>query len=188
MPDSGRAGDRCGFHDLRALPVPVGTGALDVVMMAGQYSLLAQTAAESFLPECVRRGVDVVAASVLGSGLPASSVQDERGRVGNPLESCPPTLRGWYSSSSPDRHATPRVRSLSCCASRRSFGRLCDDGDENQRCVRSDRWLNSQSMMVSLVYVGIQEPWLNSGVVPVGKVVKRCRLPDTAARSRASAA
>lgn len=61
-----------GSMDLPALSVLVATGALDVVMMAGQYSLLAQPAAASFLPECARRGVDVVAASVFGSGLLAS--------------------------------------------------------------------------------------------------------------------
>ncbi len=61
-----------GSMDLRALSVLVGIGALDVVMMGGQYSLLAQPAAASFLPECARRGMDVVAASVFGSGLLAS--------------------------------------------------------------------------------------------------------------------
>jgi hypothetical protein len=42
--------------------------------------------------------------------------------------------------------------------------------------------------MTSFVKVGIQEPWLNNGVVPAGKVVKRCLLRDLAARARALAA
>nr|WP_211239478.1 aldo/keto reductase [Jiangella gansuensis] len=66
-----------GSMDLRALSVLVDTGALDVVMVAGQYSLLTQPAAESLLPSCVRHGVQVVAASVFGSGLLASSAPDE---------------------------------------------------------------------------------------------------------------
>ncbi|RIQ11130.1 aldo/keto reductase [Jiangella rhizosphaerae] len=62
-----------GSMDVAALETLVATGALDVVMVAGGYSLLARPAAESLLPLCSRLGVDVVAASVFGSGLLASS-------------------------------------------------------------------------------------------------------------------
>jgi D-threo-aldose 1-dehydrogenase len=42
---------------------------VDVVMLAGRYTLLEQAALPEFLPLCVERGVSVVAAGVFNSGL-----------------------------------------------------------------------------------------------------------------------
>jgi D-threo-aldose 1-dehydrogenase len=42
---------------------------LDVLMLAGRYTLLEQGALDDLLPECERRGVSVVAAGVFNSGL-----------------------------------------------------------------------------------------------------------------------
>lgn len=42
---------------------------IDVVMLAGRYTLLEQPAAREFLPLCVERGVSVLAAGVFNSGL-----------------------------------------------------------------------------------------------------------------------
>jgi D-threo-aldose 1-dehydrogenase len=42
---------------------------IDVVMLAGRYTLLEQSAAGEFLPLCVERGVSVLAAGVFNSGL-----------------------------------------------------------------------------------------------------------------------
>jgi D-threo-aldose 1-dehydrogenase len=42
---------------------------LDVVMLAGRYTLLEQGALDDLLPECVRRGVSVIAAGVFNSGV-----------------------------------------------------------------------------------------------------------------------
>ena len=42
---------------------------LDVVMLAGRYTLLEQGALDDLLPECERRGVSVIAAGVFNSGL-----------------------------------------------------------------------------------------------------------------------
>ncbi|MEU4746825.1 aldo/keto reductase, partial [Actinosynnema sp. NPDC023658] len=42
---------------------------VDVVMLAGRYTLLEQPAAAEFLPLCVERGVDVAVAGVFNSGL-----------------------------------------------------------------------------------------------------------------------
>ncbi|HLL68087.1 MAG TPA: aldo/keto reductase [Micromonosporaceae bacterium] len=42
---------------------------LDVVMLAGRYSLLEQPALEEFLPLCAERNVSVIAAGVFNSGL-----------------------------------------------------------------------------------------------------------------------
>ncbi|MEU6263608.1 aldo/keto reductase [Saccharopolyspora shandongensis] len=45
---------------------------VDVVMMAGRYTLLDQSAAKSLLPECQRRGVSVLAAGVFNGALLAT--------------------------------------------------------------------------------------------------------------------
>jgi D-threo-aldose 1-dehydrogenase len=42
---------------------------IDVVLLAGRYTLLEQTAAAEFLPLCVERGVSVLAGGVFNSGL-----------------------------------------------------------------------------------------------------------------------
>ncbi|MGZ3305909.1 MAG: aldo/keto reductase, partial [Asticcacaulis sp.] len=42
---------------------------LDVVLLAGRYTLLEQTALESFLPRCQRQGVSVIAAGPFNSGV-----------------------------------------------------------------------------------------------------------------------
>jgi D-threo-aldose 1-dehydrogenase len=42
---------------------------VDVVMLAGRYTLLDQSALDHLLPECLRRGVSVVAAGVFNSGI-----------------------------------------------------------------------------------------------------------------------
>jgi len=55
-----------------ALVAAARTGALDLLMVAGRYTLLEQPAAVELLPECRERGIGVVAAGVLNSGLLAS--------------------------------------------------------------------------------------------------------------------
>ncbi|MHA3979098.1 aldo/keto reductase [Halovulum sp. GXIMD14794] len=44
-------------------------GDFDAFMMAGHFHLLDQPAAESFLPECARRGISILLGSVFASGL-----------------------------------------------------------------------------------------------------------------------
>ncbi|WP_028062201.1 aldo/keto reductase [Solirubrobacter soli] len=63
---------------------------LDVLMLAGRYTLLEQGALDDLLPECERRGVSVVAAGVFNSGLLAN----ERPREGTTYnyEPAPPEL------------------------------------------------------------------------------------------------
>ncbi|UWF77341.1 MULTISPECIES: aldo/keto reductase [Microbacterium] len=53
---------------------------LDLIMVAGRYTLLEQPAAAEVLPACVRRGTGVVAASVFNSGLLAQSEPRRDGR------------------------------------------------------------------------------------------------------------
>jgi D-threo-aldose 1-dehydrogenase len=42
---------------------------MDIVMLAGRYTLLEQSALDDLLPACAERGIDVVAAGVFNSGL-----------------------------------------------------------------------------------------------------------------------
>ncbi|HBR88601.1 MAG: aldo/keto reductase [Microbacterium sp.] len=58
----------------------VGAADLDVVMIAGRYTLLEQPAAAEALPACHRSRTDVVAASVFNSGLLATAQPSREGR------------------------------------------------------------------------------------------------------------
>ena len=63
-----------------ALAVSVRQADLDLVMVAGRYTLLEQPAAVDVLPACDERGTGVVAASVFNSGLLAQSEPRRDGR------------------------------------------------------------------------------------------------------------
>lgn len=63
-----------------ALSAAVRGADLDLVMVAGRYTLLEQPAAEDVLPACRERGTGIVAASVFNSGLLASSEPRRDGR------------------------------------------------------------------------------------------------------------
>jgi D-threo-aldose 1-dehydrogenase len=58
-----------GSKSTDALVASVRTGALDLVMIAGRYTLLEQPAAIELLPLCEERGVGAVCAAVFNSGL-----------------------------------------------------------------------------------------------------------------------
>jgi D-threo-aldose 1-dehydrogenase len=62
-----------GSKQIRPLLAAVRTEPIDLVMVAGRYTLLEQPAREELIPECRRRGVGVVAAAVFNSGLLATS-------------------------------------------------------------------------------------------------------------------
>ena len=62
-----------GSKSTDALLAAVRTGALDLVMVAGRYTLLEQPAHHELIPACRAAGVGVVAASVFNSGLLSSS-------------------------------------------------------------------------------------------------------------------
>ncbi len=63
-----------------ALTASVEGADLDIVMIAGRYTLLEQPAAAAALPACHRTGTDVVAASVFNSGLLAHAHPERGGR------------------------------------------------------------------------------------------------------------
>ncbi|MEW1722696.1 aldo/keto reductase [Streptomyces sp. NPDC093109] len=62
-----------GVNSVEAAVRAVTEGDIDVVMIAGRYTLLEQPAAEELLPLCQERGVRVLAVAVFNSGLLASA-------------------------------------------------------------------------------------------------------------------
>ncbi|MFK4837460.1 aldo/keto reductase [Microbacterium sp. ZW T2_14] len=73
-----------------ALAAAVRGADLDLIMIAGRYTLLEQPAADDVLPACHARGTGVVAASVFNSGLlakdePSRDDRYEYGRMPQPL-------------------------------------------------------------------------------------------------------
>lgn len=63
-----------------ALATAVRGAELDLIMVAGRYTLLEQPAAVEVLPACIETGTGIVAASVFNSGLLASSEPRRDGR------------------------------------------------------------------------------------------------------------
>lgn len=61
-----------GSMDTEALLASVNTGALDLLMVAGRYTLAEQSALEEVVPACRTNGVGIVNASVFNSGLLAT--------------------------------------------------------------------------------------------------------------------
>ena len=62
-----------GSKSTDALLAGVRTGPLDLLMVAGRYTLLEQPAAEELIPECREQGVDIVIAGAFNSGLLSTS-------------------------------------------------------------------------------------------------------------------
>ena len=69
-----------GSKSVEALQRGVAEGDLDVIMVAGRYTLLEQPAAESLLPKCLEREVDVVLAAPFNTGILATSTPLSKGR------------------------------------------------------------------------------------------------------------
>ncbi len=69
-----------GSKSVEALQRGVQDGDLDVIMVAGRYTLLEQPAAESLLPLCRERAVNVVLAAPFNTGILATSTPMSQGR------------------------------------------------------------------------------------------------------------
>ena len=67
-----------GTADLGAVERAVRTGAIDLVMLPGRYTLLEAPAKDVVLPLCEERGVGIVNVAVFNSGLLATPEPDER--------------------------------------------------------------------------------------------------------------
>ena len=69
-----------GSKSVEALVRGVSEADLDVIMVAGRYTLLEQPAAEELFPLCVKRNVDVVLAAPFNSGILATSTPSAKDR------------------------------------------------------------------------------------------------------------
>lgn len=69
-----------GMNQSEMLARLVRVAEIDIVMIAGRYTLLEQDALDDLLPTCEQRGVSVVAAGVFNSGLLARRHPDERSK------------------------------------------------------------------------------------------------------------
>jgi D-threo-aldose 1-dehydrogenase len=79
-----------GMWDPALLTKLVREADLDVVMLAGRYTLLLQPALDELFPACAERGVSVLAAAVFNSGLLASPRPPERATFD--YQAAPPDL------------------------------------------------------------------------------------------------
>jgi D-threo-aldose 1-dehydrogenase len=68
----------------------VGETDMDIVMLAGRYTLLEQDALDELLPLCTERGVAVIAAGVFNSGLLARAEPPSQAKYN--YEQAPPDL------------------------------------------------------------------------------------------------
>lgn len=69
-----------GSKSVEALQRGVIEGNLDVIMVAGRYTLLEQPASEELFPLCLERGIDVVVAAPFNSGILATSTPSSKDR------------------------------------------------------------------------------------------------------------
>ncbi len=129
---------------------------VDVIMLAGRYTLLEQEAADDLLPLCEERGVAVVAAGVFNSGLLAQPRprDDARYDYGN----APPELveRARAITAVCERHGTtlpaaaiafplahPAV--VSVCIGARSAEQIARNAELYRHAVPSDLWSELKS-------------------------------------------
>jgi D-threo-aldose 1-dehydrogenase len=97
--DSGAVGAiGLGANEWEICEQAMGEGDFDVFLLAGRYTLLEQTALDSFLPECARKGVSVVIGGPYNSG-----ILIEGSRSGRPLH---------YNYEPAPAHIIERVRRL----------------------------------------------------------------------------
>ena len=124
---------------------------VDVVMLAGRYTLLEQGALDDLLPLCVERRVAVVAAGVFNSGLLARGFPPEHGKYnyGEP----PPALVGRARAIARvcERHGTTLPAAAlafplahravaSVCVGARSAAQMRRNGALYREAIAPDLW------------------------------------------------
>jgi D-threo-aldose 1-dehydrogenase len=70
-----------GVNDVQVSIDTLAANDLDVILLAGRYTLADQSALPALLPECQRRGVAIVAAGVFNSGILATGSRPANGSV-----------------------------------------------------------------------------------------------------------
>ncbi|MFC5522366.1 aldo/keto reductase [Polaromonas jejuensis] len=79
-----------GTNDVAVVLQVLSEAELDVLMLAGRYSLLDHSALPELLPQCVARGVRIALGGVFNSGILATGVRD-----GTPSFNYAPAAREW---------------------------------------------------------------------------------------------
>jgi D-threo-aldose 1-dehydrogenase len=140
-----------GMNRSRMLADLVRLADVDVVMLAGRYTLLEQDALDDLLPACEARGVSVVAAGVFNSGLLARPRPTEDARYDYGEASRELVERARAIASVCERHGTtlpaaaiafplahPAVASV--CVGARSPGQIEHDADLYRQPIAPDLW------------------------------------------------
>jgi D-threo-aldose 1-dehydrogenase len=140
-----------GMNDARLLARLVRETDMDVVMLAGRYTLLEQESLDDLLPLCVERDVAVVAAGVFNSGLLAQSKPRPEAKYN--YAEAPPELvaRAQAIAAVCERHGTslpaaalafplahPAV--VSVCVGARSAAQIDENVANYERPIPSDLW------------------------------------------------
>ena len=140
-----------GMNDATALASLVRESDMDIVMLAGRYTLLEQESLDDLMPLCAERGVAVVAAGVFNSGLLARRDPDPDTKYD--YAAAPPKLvqRARAIAAVCERHGTtlpaaalnfplshPSV--LSVCVGARSAGQLERNAALFDKPIPSDLW------------------------------------------------
>ena len=124
---------------------------VDVVMLAGRYTLLEQNALDDLLPLCVERHVAVVAAGVFNSGLLARAFPSEHGKYD--YGDAPPELvgRARAIARACERHGTTLPAAalafplahravVSVCVGARSAAQMQRNADLYREAIAPDLW------------------------------------------------
>jgi len=77
--DGALAGFGIGVNDVQICIETLAVTDIDVILIAGRYTLADQSALPKLLPECVRRGVSIVAGGVFNSGILATGTNTRDG-------------------------------------------------------------------------------------------------------------
>lgn len=103
--DSGQVGAiGLGVNEWQICERAMAEGDYDVFLLAGRYTLLEQTALDTFLPECLRRNVSVVVGGPYNSGILAAGT-----KTGRPL---------WYDYKPASRNIVDRVQRIEAVGER----------------------------------------------------------------------
>lgn len=145
-----------GMNQSRMLADLVGRAELDVVMLAGRYTLLEQDALDDLLPACQTSGVSVVAAGVFNSGLLARSEPPDDARYNYGEAPRELVERARAIAAVCTRHGTtlpaaaiafplahPSVASV--CVGARSSGQIARDAELYRQPIAADLWSELRS-------------------------------------------
>ena len=145
-----------GMNDATMLATLVRETEMDIVMLAGRYTLLEQESLDDLLPLCAERGVAVVAAGVFNSGLLARARPLEHGKYN--YGDAPPELvrRAQAIARVCERHGTTLPAAalafplahravVSICVGARSAAQMLRNAALHREAIAPDLWSELKS-------------------------------------------